>query len=107
MPTYEYACPDCEHEFEAFHPITAKPVRKCPECGKRKVQRLISGGAGLLFKGSGFYITDYRSESYKTAAKKDSDGTSSSKTDGAKSDTPKSETKKPEAKKTSEKKDAA
>ncbi len=70
MPTYEYACTDCSHEFEAFQSITAKPIRKCPECGKRKVERLISGGAGLLFKGSGFYITDYRSDSYKEAAKK-------------------------------------
>ena len=78
MPTYEYACSDCGHAFEAFQSITAKPIRKCPKCGKRKVERLISGGAGLLFKGSGFYITDYRSDSYKQAAKKETD--SSSKT---------------------------
>ena len=103
MPTYEYACPDCEHEFEAFQSITAKPIRKCPECGKRKVQRLISGGAGLLFKGSGFYITDYRSDNYKSAAKKDSDtpSSSTSSTESKKSDTKKSDTKK------STKKDAA
>ena len=106
MPTYEYACPDCEHEFETFQSITAKPIRKCPECGKRKVQRLISGGAGLLFKGSGFYITDYRSDNYKSAAKKDSDTSSGSSTESKKSDTKKSETKKSETKK-STKKDAA
>lgn len=93
MPTYEYACPDCEHQFEAFQSITDKPIRKCPECGKRKVERLISGGAGLLFKGSGFYITDYRSDSYKSAAKKESDG-SSSKTESKKSDSSKSSSKK-------------
>jgi putative FmdB family regulatory protein len=106
MPTYEYACPDCEHEFEAFHSITAKPIRKCPECGKRKVQRLISGGAGLLFKGSGFYITDYRSDNYKSAAKKDSDSSSGNKPESKTSDAKTSETKKPETKKPS-KKDAA
>ena len=66
MPTYEYRCDDCGHEFEAFQTITEKPVEKCPACNG-KVRRLISGGAGLLFKGSGFYITDYRSESYKKA----------------------------------------
>lgn len=103
MPTYEYACPDCEHQFEAFQSITAKPIRKCPECGKRKVERLISGGAGLLFKGSGFYITDYRSDNYKSAAKKDSDSSSSSKTESKKSDGKKSDT----SKKSSSKKDAA
>jgi len=101
MPTYEYACPDCEHQFEVFHSITAKPIRKCPECGKRKVERLISGGAGLLFKGSGFYITDYRSDNYKSAAKKDSESSSSGSTESKKSDTKKSDTKK------STKKDAA
>ncbi|MBT3602845.1 MAG: zinc ribbon domain-containing protein [Candidatus Latescibacteria bacterium] len=106
MPTYEYACPDCEHLFESFQSITAKPIKKCPECGKRKVQRLISGGAGLLFKGSGFYITDYRSDNYKNAAKKDSDSSSGSKTESKKSDSKKSDTKKSDTKKSS-KKDAA
>jgi len=71
MPTYEYKCSACGHTFEAFQSITEEPVRVCPACGKTSVQRLISAGAGLLFKGSGFYITDYRSESYKKAAKKD------------------------------------
>ncbi len=60
MPTYEYACPDCKYSFEEFQSITAKPVRVCPKCKGRKVKRLISAGAGLIFKGSGFYLTDYR-----------------------------------------------
>jgi putative FmdB family regulatory protein len=76
MPTYDYKCEACDHTFEKFHSITADPVRKCPVCGKRKVRRLIGTGAGLIFKGSGFYITDYRSESYKSAAKADSGSTS-------------------------------
>ena len=94
MPTYEYECTDCGHEFETFQSITAKPIRKCPECGKRKVERLISGGAGLLFKGSGFYITDYRSDSYKAAEKKDSDASSGKKSDSKKSDSKKKSKKK-------------
>lgn len=72
MPTYDYQCGACGHRFELFQSITANPVRKCPECGKNKVQRLIGTGAALIFKGSGFYQTDYRSESYKKAAKADS-----------------------------------
>lgn len=72
MPTYEYECHKCGHQFEEFQSIAAEPLTKCPQkgCGGR-VQRLISGGGGLLFKGSGFYATDYRSESYKKAAKAD------------------------------------
>jgi putative FmdB family regulatory protein len=72
MPTYEYVCEACEHRFEQFQPITAKPVRLCPECGRPKARRVITGGAGLIFKGSGFYITDYRSKGYRDAAKKES-----------------------------------
>jgi putative FmdB family regulatory protein len=72
MPTYEYACDACGHQFEEFQSIKAKPTTVCPKCKKKKVKRLISGGAGFLFKGSGFYITDYRSDSYKAAAKSDS-----------------------------------
>ena len=75
MPTYEYACGACGHRFEEYQSITAKPIRTCPECGKRSVERLLSGGAGFLFKGSGFYITDYRSDSYKQAAKKENGST--------------------------------
>jgi len=69
MPTYEYKCDKCEHQFEQMQSITAKPLRKCPRCGKSSLRRLIGTGAGLIFKGSGFYATDYRSESYKASAK--------------------------------------
>jgi len=79
MPTYEYQCPDCNHVFEEFQSITAKPRRDCPVCGGKKVKRLIGAGSGLIFKGSGFYQTDYRSESYKKAASAES---SSEKTTG-------------------------
>ena len=65
MPTYEYKCDACGHAFEKFQSMTAKPIRKCPTCGKNKVRRLMSAGAGLIFKGSGFYITDYRTDQYK------------------------------------------
>ncbi len=68
MPTYDYICDSCKWSFERFQSITAKPVRLCPKCGKRKVKRLIGAGAGVIFKGSGFYETDYRSEGYKKAA---------------------------------------
>jgi putative FmdB family regulatory protein len=67
MPTYEYRCPACQHEFEKLQKMSEEPVATCPECGAA-AERLLSGGAGLLFKGSGFYITDYRSDSYKKAA---------------------------------------
>ena len=85
MPTYEYVCEKCGHHFDKFQPISAKPLTVCPEglCAQKtwghgKVKRAISGGAGLIFKGSGFYITDYRSEKYKEAAKKESSSASSS-----------------------------
>ena len=78
MPTYEYECEACGHAFERFQSITAAPVKKCPECGKNKVKRLMGTGAGLIFKGKGFYITDYRSESYDKAAKAESGGNASS-----------------------------
>ncbi len=71
MPTYEYACEGCKHQFEQFQSITSRPTKKCPKCGKMKLQRLIGAGAGIIFKGSGFYQTDYRSDSYKEAKKKD------------------------------------
>ena len=69
MPTYEYICEVCDHNFEVFQSIKAKPIRICPECGQKRVKRLIGCGAGLIFKGSGFYETDYRSEGYQKAAK--------------------------------------
>jgi putative FmdB family regulatory protein len=88
MPTYEYICEKCGHQFEKVQPISAEPLSICPEedCGQKrwgkgKVKRAISAGAGLIFKGSGFYITDYRSEKYKEAAKKDSAPASSGKSE--------------------------
>lgn len=85
MPTYEYVCSKCNQQFETVQSITAKPLTVCPKdlCpktrwGKGKVKRVIGGGAGLIFKGSGFYITDYRSDKYKAAAQKDTGGGSSS-----------------------------
>ncbi len=84
MPTYDYQCEACGHRFEKFQSITAAPIKKCPKCGKSKVRRLIGTGAGVIFKGSGFYSTDYRDPSYAEKAKSES-GTSSSsseKTEG-------------------------
>jgi putative FmdB family regulatory protein len=80
MPTYDYACDACEHTWEEFQSIKAPATQKCPSCGKKKARRLISPGAGILFKGSGFYITDYRSDSYKKSA--DADKKSSSESSG-------------------------
>jgi len=74
MPTYEYKCDACGNEFERFQSITAEPIKRCPKCGKNKVRRLIGTGAGLIFKGSGFYITDYRDKSYTDKAKAESGG---------------------------------
>ena len=71
MPTYDYVCDACGHNFEEFQSMTAKPLKKCPECGKAKLRRLIGTGAGIIFKGGGFYETDYRSESYQKDAKAD------------------------------------
>ncbi len=65
MPTYDYFCEHCGHEFEAFHPMTADPVRICPKCSHMSVKRKVSGGTGLIFKGSGFYITDYANKKNK------------------------------------------
>jgi putative FmdB family regulatory protein len=76
MPTYEYQCDACGHKFEKFQSITSTAVKKCPKCGKNKVRRLISSGAGVIFKGGGFYQTDYRSDSYKAGAKSDAPPTS-------------------------------
>jgi putative regulatory protein, FmdB family len=94
MPTYEYVCEKCGQQFEKIQPMSAKPLTTCPQdvCaqktwGKGKVKRAISAGAGLIFKGSGFYITDYRSDKYKEAAKKDSSHGSSKPAD-SKSSTP-------------------
>ncbi len=96
MPTYDYKCNACGHAFEKFQPITASPVRKCPECGLRKVRRLIGAGAGIIFKGSGFYQTDYRTESYKAGeknAKPKTETKPSDKKETKKTDAPKSKDK--------------
>jgi putative FmdB family regulatory protein len=74
MPTYEYQCDACSHSFEEFQWINEPPLRECPECGKPKLRRLFGSGAAILFKGSGFYQTDYRSSAYKAAAKAEADG---------------------------------
>ncbi len=82
MPTYDYICEACDHEFEMFQRITEDPIEKCPECNKKKLRRLFGTGAAVVFKGSGFYQTDYRSDSYKKAAdaeKKSSDTKSDGK----------------------------
>jgi putative FmdB family regulatory protein len=71
MPTYDYRCKACAHEFEEFQSMSAKPLKKCPACGKQQLERLIGTGAGVIFKGGGFYETDYRSDSYKKAAEAD------------------------------------
>src|SRR5215207_2681779 len=82
MPTYDYECDACGHEFELFQGINDPVQRKCPKCGKLKLRRLFGTGAAVVFKGSGFYTTDYRSDSYKKAAEKDkpaSEGSSEKK----------------------------
>lgn len=80
MPTYEYRCPSCRREFELFQRMSDKPVAPCPDCSAQ-AERLISGGAGLLFRGDGFYITDYRSDAYKEKAKQEA-GAGKEKADG-------------------------
>ncbi len=101
MPTYDYKCENCGHEFEQFQSITARTLRKCPECGKNTLNRLIGTGAGIIFKGSGFYETDYRSDSYKQAQKKETDS------DKEKKEEKKTESKVPKpAQKTESKKDS-
>src|ERR671916_29448 len=86
MPTYEYKCFACNHTFERFQSITADPIKRCPECGKAKVKRLLGTGAGFVFKGSGFYITDYRSEGYKEKAKAESGASGGEGSSEAKAD---------------------
>lgn len=116
MPTYDYECDACGHKLEEFQSITAEPLTKCPECKKKKLRRLLGTGAALMFKGSGFYITDYRSDGYKKRAeadKKSSEGgtsESSSKSGDAKAPAAKTETKtesKSESKSKSKKADSA
>ena len=68
MPTYDYVCDSCKHDFEEFQSIKAAALKKCPKCGKSSLRRLIGAGAAIVFKGSGFYQTDYRSDAYKKDA---------------------------------------
>lgn len=98
MPTYDYVCDACEHKFELFQSITAEPEKKCPECGKRKLRRLIGAGAGFVFKGSGFYQTDYRSESYKKRAEADKPASESKSSESKGSESKGSEGKTSESK---------
>ncbi|MDR1611154.1 MAG: zinc ribbon domain-containing protein [Planctomycetota bacterium] len=77
MPTYEYECANCAHSFEEFQSMSDKPLRKCPQCGKNKLERLIGAGAGIIFKGSGFYETDYKRKSPPKPAEGKSDSGSS------------------------------
>ena len=105
MPTYEYICEKCNHGFEVFQSMKDDPLEICPKesCarqrwGKGRVKRAIGAGAGLIFKGSGFYITDYRSESYKAGAKNDKPSSSSSSSDSKSKSASKSSTKKTKSK---------
>jgi len=82
MPTYDYVCDCCDHRFELFQSITETPKRKCPECGRMALRRLIGPGAAIVFKGSGFYKTDYRSESYKKGAEAAKEAKSKAKDKG-------------------------
>ena len=97
MPTYDYVCKACDHRWELYQSIKANPVRKCPECGKLKAKREIGTGAGVIFKGSGFYQTDYRSSAYKKAAAADQ------KSSEAKSESKSSEKKTSDSKSTESK----
>lgn len=112
MPTYEYQCDACHHNFDEFQSIMDKPLKKCPKCKKSKLRRVFGTGAAILFKGSGFYQTDYRSDSYKAGAKAESEASKSSsdgkdgKSDSSAGDGKKSDTK-PAGKSTKSKNKAA
>ncbi len=106
MPTYDYECDACGHEMELFQGINEPVKKKCPDCGKPKLRRLFGSGAAIMFKGSGFYETDYRSDSYKKAAAADKpksegkskEGSSGESAKGKTSDSKAPESKKPAAK---------
>src|SRR3954465_10815450 len=97
MPTYEYVCDACDHEFEELQSFSDDPLTKCPKCKKKKLRRLFGTGASIMFKGSGFYETDYRSESYKAGAKAEADATKPAE-DKSKSDAKPAAESKPAAK---------
>ena len=117
MPTYDYECDACGHTFELFQSMSAPVEKKCPKCGKLKLRRLFGTGAAVVFKGSGFYQTDYRSDSYKKAAESDKPASetksefkgetkSESKSESKSSDTKKSSDSGKSEKKKSPKKDS-
>jgi putative FmdB family regulatory protein len=101
MPTYDYECDACEHKFELYQGINDEVQKKCPECGKNKLRRLIGTGGAIIFKGSGFYQTDYRGESYKKAQAADKPE-SSSKAESSSSDSKSSSKSESSASSTSE-----
>jgi putative FmdB family regulatory protein len=98
MPTYDYECDACGHRFELYQSISADPERKCPACKKLKLRRLIGTGAAVVFKGSGFYQTDYRSDSYKKSAAADSGSSSSGSSSTEKPSSEKTPSEKPTSK---------
>ena len=102
MPTYDYECDACGHAFELFQGINDPVKRKCPECSKHKLRRLIGFGAAVVFKGSGFYQTDYRSDSYKKRAEADNKAATESKSESSSSESKKSDAKASESKPKSE-----
>ncbi len=104
MPTYEYKCNNCGHTFDVLQTMKEEKLKKCPECGEDTLQRLIGSGSGLIFKGSGFYLTDYAKKdsgggnSVKKEVKKDATATKeSSETKSEKAETPKEQTSSPKA----------
>jgi putative FmdB family regulatory protein len=86
MPTYEYVCSKCGHQFEKFQSMRDEPLRKCPKCHKATLKRLVSGGAGLIFKGSGFYITDYKNKGMAKAASAEAGTAGAGKAEGSKAE---------------------
>ena len=93
MPTYDYVCDACDHKFELFQSITEPVKKKCPKCKKPKLRRLFGTGAAVMFKGSGFYTTDYRSESYKKRASEEKPASSNGASDNKSGGDSKSESK--------------
>lgn len=106
MPTYDYECQACDHKFEEFQPISADPLTKCPKCKKQKLKRLIGAGAAVVFKGSGFYQTDYRSEGYAKAASADKSASEPSSSGSESKSETKSESKPAVSDKPAKKKDS-
>lgn len=88
MPTYDYVCDACQHTFEEFQSFSAEVLKKCPKCSQETLRRLFGTGAAVLFKGGGFYETEYRSDSYKSAEKADTSTPAPAKTDTSSSSTP-------------------